>query len=257
MSASTIHAQQRAVSISGPNHSDPNPHNTSYPSVPLGAAQHQVPMIPQPADFNTVPKLAPPVQQRPLASGSYNDAPMVAPRVPSAPIQSQVPPAAFIPSPSVPAGPSVSAGPSKSSPLLPAQVGGNPLLAPLANQQQQQSQSQSQPPKPAAPSANLGPVDPAQIPPNFMNIYKTINMLIARCQEEAMVSFSPLHIQCTNPFNFQTMQRRVVEDSARRMQTLFWQLVKQELSMPVLGLLNDMCSRKFISLLYLFVVPHD
>ena len=72
-----------------------------------------------------------------------------------------------------------------------------------------------------------------------------------------MVSFSPLHIQCTNPFNFQPMQRRVVEDSARRMQTLFWQLVKQELSMPVLGLLNDMCSRKFISLLYLFVVPHD
>lgn len=42
------------------------------------------------------------------------------------------------------------------------------------------------------------------------------------------------------------MQRRVVEDSARRMQTLFWQLIKQELSAPVIGLLNDMCTRELI-----------
>lgn len=38
------------------------------------------------------------------------------------------------------------------------------------------------------------------------------------------------------------MQRRVVEDSAKRMQALFHQLVNQELSPPVMQLVGEMCS---------------
>ena len=56
-------------------------------------------------------------------------------------------------------------------------------------------------------------------------IYRTFSTLIAQCQERAL-----------------PMQRRVVEDSAKRMQALFHQLVNQELSPPVMQLVGEMCS---------------
>lgn len=40
------------------------------------------------------------------------------------------------------------------------------------------------------------------------------------------------------------MQRRVVEDSSRRMQALFHQLANQELTAPVLQIVNEMCASK-------------
>lgn len=72
-----------------------------------------------------------------------------------------------------------------------------------------------------------GPVDPSTIPPNLMPIYKTFSTLISQCQERAL-----------------PMQRRVVEDSARRMQALFQQLVDQQLSPSVIQILMNMCARK-------------
>lgn len=73
----------------------------------------------------------------------------------------------------------------------------------------------------------VGPVDPEKIPANLQPIFQTFTNLIMQCQERAL-----------------PMQRRVVEDSARRMQTLFHQLVNQELSSPVLQIVNEMCASK-------------
>ena len=68
-------------------------------------------------------------------------------------------------------------------------------------------------------------MDPSKIPQNLQPIYRTFTTLISQCQERAL-----------------PMQRRVVEDSARRMQALFHQLAGQELSASVLQILNDMCA---------------
>lgn len=151
--------------------------NQSHPmllavSQPL---QPQVPMIPLPSDINNYQKSTPPVQL-PLASGSYNDAPVVAPRIPSAPIHATMHPSAFVPSPLANLEP-----PKTSSPLLPALPGNKPV----GNSHPHQSQQTSKAPTTAT---NSGPVDSSQIPPNLMPIYKTINTLILKCQEQAMVS---------------------------------------------------------------------
>lgn len=62
----------------------------------------------------------------------------------------------------------------------------------------------------------------------MLPIYQAFNTLISQCQERAL-----------------PMQRRIVEDSARRMQALFAQLVSNELSPTTLQLVSEMAACMF------------
>lgn len=76
----------------------------------------------------------------------------------------------------------------------------------------------------------VAPVDPAAIPNNLQPIYQTLSNLIALCQSRAM-----------------PMQKRIVDDSTKRIQHLFHQLARQELSPPVIDQVHSMCNGKSLN----------
>jgi protein transport protein SEC31 len=85
--------------------------------------------------------------------------------------------------------------------------------------------SMASPTQPQASSPRaLGPVDPAAIPPGSLPIHQTFSQLIAFCQARAV-----------------PVQRRIIEDSVKRLQFLFHQLAAGELSPLVHAELERMC----------------
>lgn len=171
---------------------------------------------PRPSLVPEPPRVAAPAMETPQSRrspvGAFNDPPMVPPRAPVAPQQPPMQPPMMM-QPSSPL-PRPGAAPAAAAPA--------PTSAPTPKSPGIRSSS-------SPPSHDVivlaGPVDPSRIPSNMQPIYQAFNTLISQCQERAL-----------------PMQRRIVEDSARRMQSLFAQLVSQELSPAALQLVSEMAS---------------
>jgi len=147
--------------------------------------------------------------------GGFNDAPMVSPKQPLAPSSSFSGNPPFHPQPMAPFNPASMTSP----PAVASQFQAAPAQQP-SFPQQQQAPSASTSPK----AQPLVPVDPARIPPNSQQIYQTFQSLIQFCQQRAL-----------------PVQRRVVEDSVKRLQFLFHQLANSELSDHVHAELLRVC----------------
>ena len=165
-------------------------------------------------------------------TGAWNDPPMVSPRVP-----------ASAPNPIMPTAistqPSVAPPRDETPPMIPtARIATPPVPTTSASA-----------PVPPAGSRIIeiiiicrvyhflvGPVDPSKIPANLQPIHKILSTWIMQCQERCL-----------------PMQKRLVEDSARRMQHLFHQMTNQQCSSEVVQLLQEICGGRMLACLFYFI----
>ncbi len=166
------------------------------PSAPFIPAPHPV-MTPPLAPTPSLEAIRKPV-------GGFNDAPMIPPKQPFAPAHTAPVPAPTF-TPAAPMAPSAA-----------PHLGGPPLNMINAATAPMPTPTMAPPPTsgPVSPRfSQAEPVDPSKIPANSQAIYQAFSTLISFCQQRAL-----------------PQQRRILEDSIKRLQHLFHQLANQELS---------------------------
>lgn len=156
--------------------------------------------------------------------GGFNDAPMVSPKQPLAPSSAFPANPPFNQQPIAPFNPTSMTSPPGVAPQFQAAPPQQPSFPQQQQQQPQQPQQQAPSASTSPKAQQLGPVDPARIPPNSQQIYQTFQSLIQFCQQRAL-----------------PVQRRVVEDSVKRLQFLFHQLANSDLSGHVHAELLRVC----------------
>lgn len=181
------------------------PQQFGLPRVPsIPGPTSPTAFIPTPAISSPSLIQAPSLEQVRAPRGGFNDAPMISPKQPLAPAHPIATPT-FTPA-AVPAPYSTAQSvqpPSALNAMPPHHMMQQSL-------QQQQPQSTMAPPStsgPTSPRLSLGPIDPSTIPVNSEPIYQSFNSLISFCQQRAM-----------------PVQRRILDDSVKRLQHLFHQL---------------------------------